>query len=227
MGIRTPDLLHAMQALYQLSYSPWTHRPDYRVSVASATPVYKNLAHSRRAATGPGRRSGAMPPRDPGHQPKPVAGRALYGSRQSSSPSSATSTGSGSAPTLNSSSRHRSPPTRRDSSDQQQLPIPPVTRSSSPSSRDIPQVSDAPCPTTTARDPGSDCLAIRSSAAAVRSATNSDVSPPGGCQAARSSGYRSLISSIVRPSQAPPCRSRRSLSSCTSSPVSRARYLAV
>src|SRR6516225_4349971 len=23
-GIRTPDLLHAMQALYQLSYSPWT-----------------------------------------------------------------------------------------------------------------------------------------------------------------------------------------------------------
>lgn len=25
MGIRTPDLLHAMQALYQLSYSPSAH----------------------------------------------------------------------------------------------------------------------------------------------------------------------------------------------------------
>jgi hypothetical protein len=38
MGIRTPDLLHAMQALYQLSYSP--SRADLPGS--SATPVYKN-----------------------------------------------------------------------------------------------------------------------------------------------------------------------------------------
>ena len=35
MGIRTPDLLHAMQALYQLSYSPSapTSRPWRHASV--------------------------------------------------------------------------------------------------------------------------------------------------------------------------------------------------
>jgi hypothetical protein len=36
MGIRTPDLLHAMQALYQLSYSPWERpaiRPERHASV--------------------------------------------------------------------------------------------------------------------------------------------------------------------------------------------------
>ncbi len=36
MGIRTPDLLHAMQALYQLSYSP----SRAELSGCSATPVY-------------------------------------------------------------------------------------------------------------------------------------------------------------------------------------------
>ena len=47
MGIRTPDLLHAMQALYQLSYSPsGAPGPTGR----SATPVYKN-----RSAAVPGR----------------------------------------------------------------------------------------------------------------------------------------------------------------------------
>jgi hypothetical protein len=50
MGIRTPDLLHAMQALYQLSYSPWMHRTTAPSSVAGATPVYKKLAHIRRVA---------------------------------------------------------------------------------------------------------------------------------------------------------------------------------
>ncbi len=49
MGIRTPDLLHAMQALYQLSYSPWTHRPGHWATEASATPVYKKLTHISRA----------------------------------------------------------------------------------------------------------------------------------------------------------------------------------
>src|SRR5690348_7138848 len=100
---------------------------------------------------------------------RPPAGQRTFGeNRQSSLPSSATSTGSGSAPTLNSSSLQRPPPTRRDSSDQQQFPIPPVTRSSSPSSLDMPQVNDAPCPTTTTSDPGSDSSAILVSAAAVR-----------------------------------------------------------
>jgi hypothetical protein len=50
MGIRTPDLLHAMQALYQLSYSPWIRGRTAPSSVASATPVYKNLAPVRCAA---------------------------------------------------------------------------------------------------------------------------------------------------------------------------------
>ena len=48
MGIRTPDLLHAMQALYQLSYSPWKRRATAPSSVVSATPVYKKLAQIRR-----------------------------------------------------------------------------------------------------------------------------------------------------------------------------------
>jgi hypothetical protein len=50
MGIRTPDLLHAMQALYQLSYSPWMDRTTSQTPVASATPVYKKLAHTRHVA---------------------------------------------------------------------------------------------------------------------------------------------------------------------------------
>ena len=134
MGIRTPDLLHAMQALYQLSYSPWMHRTTAPSSVAGATPVYKKLEHIRRVAVG--RRASELLTIE--------RQRATNGLCQSSAPSSATSTGSGSAPTLNSSSRQRPPPTRRDSSDQQQFPIPPVTRSSSPSRRDIPQVREAP-----------------------------------------------------------------------------------
>ncbi len=40
MGIRTPDLLHAMQALYQLSYSP-SGAPG--LAGRSATPVYKKF----------------------------------------------------------------------------------------------------------------------------------------------------------------------------------------
>src|SRR5260370_27499362 len=119
MGIRTPDLLHAMQALYQLSYSPWMHPATAPYSVASATPVYKKLAHARRVAVL--RRLATCAPSTAGGQP----GTTILG--QSSAPSSATSTGSGSAPTLNSSSRQRPPPTRRDTSDQQQFPIPPVT----------------------------------------------------------------------------------------------------
>ena len=38
MGIRTPDLLHAMQALYQLSYSPKTRRPSEPTLRLSAAP---------------------------------------------------------------------------------------------------------------------------------------------------------------------------------------------
>ncbi len=53
MGIRTPDLLHAMQALYQLSYSPSAHANSPTRTVRSATPVYKKLAHIRRAAVTP------------------------------------------------------------------------------------------------------------------------------------------------------------------------------
>ena len=44
MGIRTPDLLHAMQALYQLSYSPLGARSRAVAPVDSATPVYKKPA---------------------------------------------------------------------------------------------------------------------------------------------------------------------------------------
>jgi hypothetical protein len=54
MGIRTPDLLHAMQALYQLSYSPSTREPGNLVAGPSATPVYKKRAlacPARRAAS--------------------------------------------------------------------------------------------------------------------------------------------------------------------------------
>jgi hypothetical protein len=43
MGIRTPDLLHAMQALYQLSYSPSRRYPANSCPARSATPVYKKL----------------------------------------------------------------------------------------------------------------------------------------------------------------------------------------
>jgi hypothetical protein len=44
MGIRTPDLLHAMQALYQLSYSPIR-----RAALPAATPrqcTRKQLVHA-------------------------------------------------------------------------------------------------------------------------------------------------------------------------------------
>ena len=76
MGIRTPDLLHAMQALYQLSYSPWKHRATAPSSVASATPVYKKLAQLRRVPvvrrTGPQpdeRPATTEPTRAAGHDP--------------------------------------------------------------------------------------------------------------------------------------------------------------
>src|SRR5215472_18686817 len=129
MGIRTPDLLHAMQALYQLSYSPATRSglPSHRSQRHAS--VQETGAHPPRCGSGP----------EPRRQPVQHHGKLVHHPEpQSSSPSSTTSIGSGSAPTLNSSSRQRSPPTRRDSRDQQQLPIPPVTRSSKPSNRDIP-----------------------------------------------------------------------------------------
>src|ERR1700683_4142972 len=110
------------------------------------------------------------------------------GGRRALSPSSATSTGSGSAPTLYSSSRQRPPPPRLDSRHQQQFPSPPVTRSSRPSKRDMPQVSEAPCPTTTIRASGAASSAIRDKAAAVRSATVVTGSPSGGSQVASSAG---------------------------------------
>src|SRR5262245_36770220 len=157
-----------MQVLYQLSYSPMG-----RADRPQAFTVPRRHASVQETSATPSRHN------------RPPAG---CGRRQTSSPSSAPSTVSASAPTLNSSSRQRPPSTRRDTRDQQQLPMPPVTLSSRPSSRDIPQVSEAPWPTTTTREPGSDWSAILVRAAAVRSATYSDVSPPGGCQAARSSG---------------------------------------
>src|SRR6266496_346081 len=54
MGIRTPDLLHAMQALYQLSYSP-SERPAHRAaaprqctrSLRTAVPRLRVADHSR------------------------------------------------------------------------------------------------------------------------------------------------------------------------------------
>jgi hypothetical protein len=49
MEIRTPDLLHAMQALYQLSYSPSRGGQRALSLAANATPVYKNSAALARA----------------------------------------------------------------------------------------------------------------------------------------------------------------------------------
>ncbi len=46
MGIRTPDLLHAMQALYQLSYSP----SGAEASGRGAPLVYKKSVRLRRRA---------------------------------------------------------------------------------------------------------------------------------------------------------------------------------
>ena len=91
----------------------------------------------------------------------------------------------------------------------------------------MPRLIAAPWLARTATDPSSRPPAIRSNAAAARSATAVTGSPSDGIQAAYSSGYRSWISVLVRPSQEPPPRSRRSLSSWTGSPVSRARYSAV
>src|SRR5215471_2208376 len=53
MGIRTPDLLHAMQALYQLSYSPATHGRTLSHRSQRHASVQETGAHSPRG--GPGR----------------------------------------------------------------------------------------------------------------------------------------------------------------------------
>ncbi len=45
MGIRTPDLLHAMEARYQLRHSPSVSTDDAGPGPAS-TPVYRKSLHT-------------------------------------------------------------------------------------------------------------------------------------------------------------------------------------
>jgi hypothetical protein len=71
MGIRTPDLLHAMQALYQLSYSPSRRRPGRLTALNSATPVYKKLGHIRRRVA-PWDRPSCAFAADPGRLDQPA-----------------------------------------------------------------------------------------------------------------------------------------------------------
>src|ERR1022692_4746492 len=155
---RTPDLLHAMQALYQLSYSP---------SGAPGPPGPQRHASVQETPqpSSPAATSAACPASTPDAGAKAVAG-----------------TGSGSLPTLCSSSRHR--PARRPRTDQEQFPSDPITRSvgESPSSRVMPNPIAAPWLTTTASAPPGTLAAIRSKASAVRSVTTAIGSPPGGDQ---------------------------------------------
>ena len=60
---RTPDLLHAMQALYQLSYSPGT---DPLRWAAAAKPTLRPAARSAKSMTGPPEAQGHSPPRSRG-----------------------------------------------------------------------------------------------------------------------------------------------------------------
>ena len=120
---RTADLLHAMQALYQLSYSPGiAHVTGTRTGVSIPVPwtLSNNLDTDPR--TGPNR---PPPPACPQR--------------------SSLSTGSGSVPALCSTSRQC--PCRRDTTDQAQLasgPMTPQRSSGRPSSRAAPSLIAAP-----------------------------------------------------------------------------------
>lgn len=48
MGIRTPDLLNAIEALYQLSYDPETRRQIEHANRFLATPKAMSSCHLRR-----------------------------------------------------------------------------------------------------------------------------------------------------------------------------------
>src|ERR1022692_1454567 len=153
-----------MQALYQLSYSPsGAPGPPGRRAPASV----KEPSQLLPAAPASTERSGAGPDTTAGPAP---------------------GTGSGSVPTLCSSSRHR--PERWPRSDHEQLASGPITRSvsGSPSSRDNPSPIAAPWLTTTASDPPGKLSAIRSNASPALSATAAVASPCGGDQIWYSSG---------------------------------------
>jgi len=132
--------------------------------------------------TGPQRHASVQetcqPPSLPAGSPAcPGARPDCSGPRPDAVAPGASGTGSGSRPTLCSSSRHR--PDRRPRTDHEQFASDPITRSvsGSPSRRDIPNPIAAPWLTTTASDPPGMVLAIRSKASAARAVTRSGARP--------------------------------------------------
>jgi hypothetical protein len=63
-GIRTPDPLHAMQVLYQLSYTP---KGSKMLAVESESPIRPTRARRRRAGPGERRTGSGRCPRSPLH----------------------------------------------------------------------------------------------------------------------------------------------------------------
>ena len=215
-SLTSDEAMHAMQALYQLGYSP---AGDAFPLGISATPVALEADHSacRPSAAAVDSESATTA----GPDSTAPAGSA-YGS--ASRDSSGSGTGTGRLPTLCS----MQPPLAVPAA--QHRPAAVAERPQHPHAvrdaeqpRDRPCPSAAPCPTTTDRPPPG---SLRRSAPAPRRPVGHDLGRrlaagrrPG---LARSAGNRSGSRCRSGPPTEPPCRSRRSVSSLTLSPVSRA-----